>query len=119
MLPSFQAPRSLNMQRSQALVAGFGCCKRGPRFHLRIPPRPVCRSLRELFGASMRRSIYALSLALSTFALVACEDGPDQTFTPSPAGAANYLNNGNTDASVGSATAGFVVDSGGGTKVQQ
>ena len=48
----------------------------------------------------MRRSIYALSLALSTFVRSSrAQDGPDQTFTPEPiAGAANYLNNGGTDA---------------------
>jgi hypothetical protein len=57
-----------------------------------------------------RRSLLTLgvfsSLAMLTLGgtLVACEDGPNQTYSPSAPGAGNYWNNGNPDASVGTAT---------------
>ena len=63
------------------------------------------------------RSIFALSLPLLSFALVACEDGPNQTYNPVPAGASGIFNNGNTDAAVDPGRAGFQVDAGGTNKV--
>jgi len=57
----------------------------------------------------MRRSIFILSAlsAFSSFALLACEDGPNQTFTPAPANAANLWNNSGADASVFGAAQGY------------
>jgi hypothetical protein len=37
-------------------------------------------------------------------ALAACEDGPNQTYSPAAPGSGNYWNNGNPDGSVGNAT---------------
>ncbi len=57
-----------------------------------------------------RRSLLTLgmfsSLAMLSFggALTACEDGPNQTFSPAGPNAGNYWNNGNPDAAVGTAT---------------
>src|SRR5579864_795924 len=42
----------------------------------------------------------SLAVLASGGALMACEDGPNQPFSPAPAGAQNYWNNGNPDASV-------------------
>src|SRR5690242_8575169 len=63
------------------------------------------------------RSIFALSLPFLSLALVACEDGPNQTYNPVPAAAADNFNNGHTDAAVDPGQAGFLVDAGGTNKV--
>jgi len=47
----------------------------------------------------MRRSIIALTALSSSLAFWACEDGPNQTFTPLPAGGGDLINTGNPDAS--------------------
>ena len=44
----------------------------------------------------MRRLTMAVGAAVSSLALMGCEDGPNQTYSPSPAGAGDLLNNGNT-----------------------
>lgn len=66
----------------------------------------------------MRRSTLILSVLFSSVALVACEDGPNQTFTPAPPNAANLWNNSNADASVSGATQGFSGTSIGGTNAE-
>ena len=67
----------------------------------------------------MRRSIFALSIMAGSLALVACEDGPTQVFSPAPPGAGNNFNNGNTDAAYDpGATQGFGQDGGGGATKQ-
>ncbi len=53
----------------------------------------------------MRRSLF-ISLIAST-AMLGCEDGPNQTFSPAPAGAGDFLNNGKADASVDPGTQNF------------
>src|SRR6202042_3245802 len=64
--------------------------------------------LNEEPGAYMRRrSLFTLGIfsSLATLSLgaglTACEDGPNQTFSPASANAGNFWNNGNPDASVG------------------
>lgn len=58
-----------------------------------------------------RRSLLTLgmlsSLAMLSLSLTACEDGPNQTYSPSPAGAGNYWNDGNPAPSVGKGPASF------------
>jgi hypothetical protein len=56
---------------------------------------------RPRFTVRMLSSLATLGLAAG---LVACEDGPNQTFAPASSGAANFWNNGNPDASVGTGT---------------
>ena len=65
----------------------------------------------------MQRSILGL-LAFSSFVLVACEDGPNQTFSPAAPGSGDVWNNGNSDAAVGTGTQGFALDGGGGNNKQ-
>ena len=65
----------------------------------------------------MRRSITALSL-FASLALVACEDGPAQTYNPSPNGAGDKWNNGGTPAATDQAKQNFDVQ-GGGTNKQE
>jgi hypothetical protein len=60
----------------------------------------------------MRRPLVAIGV-LSCFGLVACEDGPTQTYTPEPPGAANLINDGQTPPAVNNATAPFTVASSG------
>jgi hypothetical protein len=60
----------------------------------------------------MRRSIVSLPLlaaavAMSSFAVTACEDGPNQTMNPAPANAGSIWNNSNADAAVSGATQGY------------
>src|SRR6516164_7131218 len=40
----------------------------------------------------MRRSITLLIAALSSMSLLGCEDGPNQTYSPAPPGAGDFLN---------------------------
>jgi hypothetical protein len=64
-----------------------------------------------------RRSFFTLGIftSLATLAapvvmgagLTACEDGPNQTFSPAPPNAGNFWNNGNPDASVGNGIQNF------------
>ncbi len=56
----------------------------------------------------MRRSITALSL-FASLALVACEDGPAQTYNPSPGGAGDKWNNGGTAGNPDNAKQGYDV----------
>jgi hypothetical protein len=66
----------------------------------------------------MRRSIFALSVA--SFALFACEDGPNQTYSPAAAGAAGRFNNGNTPPTVDPTKGSFApADGGNGTNQAQ
>jgi hypothetical protein len=53
---------------------------------------------RSLFTLGIFSSLATLSLGAG---LTACEDGPNQTFSPASANAGNFWNNGNPDASVG------------------
>src|SRR5271163_1865172 len=46
----------------------------------------------------MRRSVLTIAVILSAF-LAGCEDGPNQSYSPAPAGAAGNWNNGGPDAS--------------------
>jgi hypothetical protein len=56
----------------------------------------------------MRRSIFVLAAAaVSSFALLGCEDGPNQTYTPSPAGAATNWNNSGAPGATSGAQQGF------------
>ncbi len=48
----------------------------------------------------MRRSTILLIAALSSFSLVGCEDGPNQTYSPAPAGAGDLFNDGKTGPSI-------------------
>ena len=68
----------------------------------------------------MRRSIFAFSVSvLASSFLLACEDGPAQTYSPAPAGAGDLLNNGNTPGSVDPTQAGFnLPDASSGTNKQ-
>src|ERR1700722_19808915 len=63
----------------------------------------------------MRSVIPIFAVALSSAILGACEDGPNQTFTPAPAGAATTWNNGRTPPVIGNATQGFGSTNAGGT----
>jgi hypothetical protein len=63
----------------------------------------------------MRRPLVALSV-LSCFGLVACQDGPTQTFQPAPAGAGSVWNNGNTAPIVDPGQATFTSQGGGQNK---
>jgi hypothetical protein len=63
----------------------------------------------------MRRSLVALT-ALSALWLTACEDGPTQTYTPSPDGANNNWNDGNTPGTSDPATQGYGQQNGGTNK---
>ena len=60
----------------------------------------------------MRRLITPI-LCLSSFALMACEDGPNQVYQPLPAGAGGIINNGGTDASADPGSAKFDASFGG------
>lgn len=64
----------------------------------------------------MRRPLVALTI-LSCFGLVACEDGPNQTFTPAPPNAANS-NDGQTPPYVDPTPQGFGVQGGGNNQMQ-
>jgi hypothetical protein len=55
---------------------------------------------RSLFTLGMYSSLATLALGAG---LTACEDGPNQTFSPAAASAGNYWNNGNPDAAAGNA----------------
>jgi hypothetical protein len=63
----------------------------------------------------MRSSLPLLALALWFVALAACEDGPTQTFVPSPAGAGSNWNDGKTPPAVGDAGQGYSSTNAGGT----
>jgi hypothetical protein len=56
---------------------------------------------RSLFTVGILTSLGTLALGAG---LTACEDGPNQTFSPAPPNAGNFWNNGNPDAAVGSGT---------------
>jgi hypothetical protein len=58
-----------------------------------------------IMGSFMKR--YLVAVVAGAFALAGCEDGPNQTFNPSPAGAGNIWNNGNTVGNAGYASQGF------------
>jgi hypothetical protein len=61
----------------------------------------------------MRRSVLTSVALLSAF-LAGCEDGPNQTYSPAPAGAAGNWNNAGPDASyTGNGTEGYDASSGG------
>ena len=61
----------------------------------------------------MRRSVLTSVALLSAFLTTGCEDGPNQTYSPAPGGAAGSWNNGGPDASYNDpGTQGY--DSGGG-----
>lgn len=62
------------------------------------------------------RRVKIASLALASFALMGCEDGPNQVFSAAPAGAGDRWNNGNTAPSVDPTRAGFDGKFGGGSK---
>ena len=67
----------------------------------------------------MRRStITALSLFASSLALVACEDGPSQTFNASPPGAGTNWNNSQAAPAIDPAHQGYVGSIGGTNKVE-
>jgi hypothetical protein len=55
----------------------------------------------------MRRFTAIIAAALCTLSLLACEDGPNQTYLSAPPGAANTWNDGKGDAAVVSGTQGF------------
>jgi hypothetical protein len=55
----------------------------------------------------MKRSFFVAVVA-SAFALAGCEDGPNQTFSPSPAGAGDTWNNGGTVGNAGYASQNFL-----------
>jgi hypothetical protein len=65
----------------------------------------------------MRRSLIALSV-ISSLGLVACEDGPAQPYNPSPNGAGDKWNDGQSPPAADPATQGFGVQ-GGGTNKQE
>src|SRR5579859_3674458 len=52
-------------------------------------------------------SMRTFLVCLVPLALLACEDGPNQTYAPLPPGAGDLLNNGNPDAAVDPGGAGF------------
>src|SRR5438876_1099867 len=66
---------------------------------------------------SMRVSLAGVAL-ISALALSACEDGPRQIYAPSPKGAGDQWNDGQTPPSVDIADAGFVIP-GSGTNRQE
>jgi hypothetical protein len=63
----------------------------------------------------MRKIFYCVIAAVS---LVGCEDGPDQVYNPSPAGAGDRWNNGKTPGAVDPAKNGFADNFGGTSKLE-
>ena len=61
---------------------------------------------------------FCLCASLAFSALVACEDGPNQTSSPAPPNAASLWNNSNADAAVSGATQGYGGASIGGTNAE-
>jgi hypothetical protein len=67
----------------------------------------------------MRRStLRPLSVAMLSTVVVACEDGPTQTFAPAPAGAGDVWNNGDTPAVVDDASTSLDASYGGTSKTE-
>ena len=66
----------------------------------------------------MKRSLLVAVVA-GSFALAGCEDGPNQTFNPSPAGAGSNWNNGNTVGNANSATQSFAGATSTGTNLNE
>src|SRR5512133_3234563 len=66
----------------------------------------------------MRRSIFAVSLSVLSFGLMACEDGPNQTYSPLGPGAGELINNGDNPGSVDPTKGAFVDPSQAGTNRQ-
>ncbi len=54
----------------------------------------------------MKRSLL-VAVAAGTFAISGCEDGPNQTFNPSPSGAGDTWNNGNSNGNANSGSQNF------------
>ena len=63
----------------------------------------------------MRRSLIALTV-FASIGLLACEDGPNQPFSPAPANAGDRWNDGRRTPRSIPATQGFEVDAGGNNK---
>src|SRR5258706_4481580 len=96
-------------------LATHSHCEHRParRAHVvRVTCRPVCLSLSGELGHMKRLQLAFVAL----LALAACEDGPTQTFNPSPEGAGNRWNDGNNAGGADPATQGFNQDTTGTTK---
>ena len=74
---------------------------------------------RSIVSVPVLPSLASLAILTGLLGLTGCEDGPNQTYNPAPAGAGDLLNNGNTAGTVDPTKAGYALpDASAGTNKQ-